>query len=122
MLSLGPGDIALLAALAGGTAWFLIARRNAGSRLSHPALRDLHRSGALVLDVRSPAEFRQGHIQGSRNVPLDQLGSRLADIPANRIILTVCASGVRSGMARRRLLKAGFRDVHNAGPWQTLKG
>ncbi|MGZ4314946.1 MAG: rhodanese-like domain-containing protein [Gaiellaceae bacterium] len=62
-----------------------------------------------VLDVRQPAEWRHGHIQGSQNVPLMHLKRRLAAIPSDKTIVTVCASGHRSNAAARTLQRAGYQ-------------
>lgn len=66
-----------------------------------------------LLDVRTPAEFVVGHIEGSYNVPLDQVGSfatqfRSVDAP----IVLVCRSGARSASALTILSQAGVRDLH----------
>lgn len=66
----------------------------------------------LVLDVRSAAEWRHGHIRGSENVPLGSVKRRLAEFPRDRTIVTVCASGHRSAAAARALRRAGF-EVEN---------
>ena len=60
--------------------------------------------GALLLDVRTPAEFREGHIPGSRNLPLDQI-RRAEEVAAEREtpLFLYCASGARSGAAARQL-------------------
>lgn len=62
----------------------------------------------VVIDVRTPAEFRSGHIAGARLVPLQELGQRLAEIPKDAEVVTVCHSGARSQMAARRLKKEGY--------------
>lgn len=61
-----------------------------------------------LLDVRRPSEWRHGHIRGSHNVPLMQLKSRMAALPRDRTIVTVCASGHRSAAAARMLQRAGY--------------
>lgn len=73
--------------------------------------------GAVVVDVRSAAEFQQGHRPGSLNIPLNELGARLKELDANKTIILCCASGARSGMALGILKKNGFSKVMNAGPW-----
>jgi rhodanese-related sulfurtransferase len=62
-----------------------------------------------VLDVRQPSEWRHGHIQGSQNVPLTQRKRRLAAIPRDKTIVTICASGHRSAAAARTLRKTGYQ-------------
>ena len=62
-----------------------------------------------VLDVRQAGEWRHGHIHGSVNVPLMQLKRRLATLPRDTTIVTVCASGHRSAAAARTLRRAGYQ-------------
>lgn len=69
----------------------------------------------LVLDVRQPAEYRSGHIAGAKLIPLDQLGSRLKELPQGREIVCVCASGNRSHSATRMLTGAGYNAVNMQG-------
>ena len=66
----------------------------------------------FVLDVRQPSEWRRGHIRGADNVPLGSVGRRLATLPRDRTVVTVCASGHRSAGAARMLRRAGF-EVEN---------
>lgn len=80
-------------------------------------LPELRRTGALFVDVRSPGEFAVGNAPGTINIPLQQLGSRLGEIPKTSPIVVCCASGTRSGMARLLLKKNGYRRVHNIGAW-----
>lgn len=76
--------------------------------------------GALIVDVRTPQEYREGHIPQSQNIPLDQLKNKIADLKKkNKPIITVCRSGSRSGMAKSMLTQAGI-DVYNGGPWTSL--
>lgn len=69
----------------------------------------LAQGSVYVLDVRQPSEWRQGHIHGSRNVPLMQVKSRLATLPRDMTIVTVCASGHRSAAAARTLRRSGHQ-------------
>ena len=116
-------EFTLLAALLVGLAWFLLLRsRSRQPPLTQQQLLELRQRGALVLDVRSPGEFAAGHAKGARNIPLPVLKERLGDLERSKPILTCCASGMRSASARSILLKAGFREVHNVGPWTVLKG
>ncbi len=65
----------------------------------------------VVVDVRTPREHAAGSIPGSVNVPLNQLSSRLRDLPADRSLLVYCAGGYRSSTAASLLKRAGFSDV-----------
>ncbi len=83
---------------------------------------ELMKSGAVVLDVRSKAEYAGGHIAGSVNIAVDQLNNNLHRLPdKNKPIITCCASGVRSAMAKRILSDAGYQDVYNGGSWHNLQ-
>ncbi len=68
--------------------------------------------GALrILDVRSPREFVQGHIQGAVNAPLGTTGGACKDWSRETPIALVCLSGHRSQAAAAELLRMGFSDV-----------
>src|SRR5512140_2723614 len=74
--------------------------------------------GALVVDVRTPREWEEGHGAGSILLPLQELAARVHELPKDRVLLMVCRSGARSQTATEYLLERGFREVHNLGPWQ----
>jgi len=115
-------EFTLLAALMVGAAWFFLLRgRNRQAPLTRQQLQELRARGALVLDVRSPGEFAAGHAKGARNIPLPVLKARLGELDPGKPVLTCCASGMRSASARSILLRAGFKEVHNVGPWTVLK-
>jgi phage shock protein E len=83
--------------------------------------KELIDAGALVLDVRSKEEFAGGHARGSVNVPLNQLPSYIRKLKnKQQPIITCCASGMRSGSAKRLLEGEGFTNVHNAGGWHVV--
>lgn len=77
-------------------------------------------AGAMVLDVRTRGEFNAGHLPGAVNLPLGDLGSeapaRIRD--KNKVLLLHCASGTRSGMAKRQLKRMGYHHVHNLGSYR----
>lgn len=77
---------------------------------------NLIQNGAIIIDVRTPQEFKSGHATKSRNIPLNVLNSRIADFKDKTVIL-VCKSGGRAGMAKVLLQKEGV-IAHNLGPWQ----
>lgn len=68
---------------------------------------------ALILDVRDPDEFATVRVEGSLHIPFPVVGLRLADIPRDRPILVLCASGSRSAAITNQLLANGFEDVGN---------
>ena len=67
----------------------------------------------LILDVRSPQEYAEGHIPGAINIPHDQLGSRLAEIGSHKDkdVVLYCGSGGRVGIAVNTLRPAGFSKL-----------
>jgi len=65
----------------------------------------------FVLDVRTPGEWQQRHIDGSTNIPLSRLAERLAEVPRNRPVVAMCAGGYRSSIAASLLQRAGFTRV-----------
>ena len=73
------------------------------------------RDGALLLDVRTPAEFQAGHLDGAVNIPVQELTGRLRELDADRNIVVYCKSGGRSAGATQALKKAGFREVLDLG-------
>ena len=83
--------------------------REVGVREAHEA----QQGGALLLDVRSHAEYAAGHAPGALLIPLPSLGSRMAEVPGDRPICVICHSGGRSAVAAHRLAAAGFSDVAN---------
>ncbi len=89
-----------------------------GSKIN---FKELINQGALILDVRTPAEYRLGNIKGSLNVSMEQVPATINDfLKMGKTIITVCCSGVRSSMAAEYLRSAGI-DVHHAGTWNNLQ-
>ncbi len=77
------------------------------------------KNGALVIDVRSPGEFNSGHLAQAINIPLDEietaLPGRVKD--KNQVLLLHCASGMRSGMAQKKLHGMGYTNAFNLGSY-----
>ena len=73
-------------------------------------------AGAVLLDVRTPQEYREGHIPGSQNVPLQQL-DKVEEVTENKdtILYVYCHSGARSRQAVSLLNHMGYPNVHNIG-------
>ena len=82
-------------------------------------LREKIAQGATIVDVRTPDEFRSGHVAGSINIPLDRIQDQLKKINKDKSVITCCRSGARSGMAADILKRHGF-DVYNGGPWTSV--
>ena len=75
----------------------------------------------FVLDVRQPEEYREGHISGAKLIPLGELKQNLKDLPKQREIICVCASGSRSSSAAKTLLAEGLLVFNMSGgmaAWQ----
>ncbi len=77
--------------------------------------------GAQIIDVRTLGEYTRDHLRNSINIPLNSLGTSLDRIKKDKPVITCCASGGRSSIARRLLLSKGFIDVYNGGSWLSLK-
>lgn len=70
--------------------------------------------GALLLDVRTPTEFAEGHLPGAVNIPVQDLQQRMTEIQAGRRVVVYCRSGARSAVAGK-LLRAGDHEVLDLG-------
>jgi rhodanese-related sulfurtransferase len=68
---------------------------------------------AVILDVRELDEYRQVRVEGSLFIPMSQLGVRLDEIPKDRPVLVLCASGSRSANVTSHLVASGWDDVGN---------
>lgn len=98
----------------------LLARAMGGSNAA--AAKAKLAQGAVVIDVRTEAEFAAGHYQGARNIPLNELQGRMAELgDKQQPIVVYCASGMRSASAVKILKAHGFADVTNAGGLSNLR-
>ena len=87
-----------------------------GGQLSVDDAKALVKNGAVLIDVRSPAEFKQGHIDGAKNIPLNEIGDRASEVgKKDAQVVLYCRSGARSSGAQRILKRSGFEHVHNLG-------
>ena len=86
-----------------------------GGKVATSIVKQKLESGAIIVDVRTPEEFRDGAYPGAKNIPLADLGRRLSEIPKDKPVVLYCASGARSSSAARALKQAGYADVINAG-------
>lgn len=82
--------------------------------------KELVKNGAVIVDVRTSGEYKSGHIKGSMNIPLQEISGSLGKIPKGKVVITCCASGMRSGSAKSILKSNGFTEVHNGGGWTSL--
>ena len=84
--------------------------------------KELIKNGAQIVDVRTKAEYQQGHIKGSINIPLNNLSNHYASLKKDKPVITCCASGVRSAQGKNILKSNGFAQVYNGGGWMSLQG
>lgn len=96
--------------------WPLVRRGAGGPAVGTlEATRLINQNDAIVLDVRSAAEFAQTHILNARNIPLDEMEARLKELERfkQKPVIVSCATGNRSGSAAALLRKHGFSNVVN---------
>ena len=98
------------------TAFILLKR--AGQISTKKALAHL-KNGALVIDVRTPSEFSSGHLPSAINLPLDQIETTLPRRVKDKsqVILLHCQSGMRSGVAKKKLNALGYAKAFNLGSY-----
>jgi phage shock protein E len=77
--------------------------------------------GAVIVDVRTKGEYQAGHIEGSKNIPLDGVKTQVQQLKkSGKPVITVCRSGNRSAIAKSILSSAGI-EVYNGGARTSLK-
>ncbi len=79
---------------------------------------ELVSGGAYLLDVRTQKEVEAGAVEGSVNIPVDELRERLEEIPMDKDILVYCQVGLRSYIANRILLQKGYRSKNISGGYK----
>jgi phage shock protein E len=82
--------------------------------------RELVANGALLLDVRTPEEFRDRHLDGAVNIPVQELAARIPELGARgRPVVVYCRSGARSASAATLMKSAGYEvlDIGGIGNW-----
>ena len=76
--------------------------------------------GAIIVDVRTPQEYNEGHITNSINIPLQSIDVRISMLQKkNKVVILCCRSGSRARQAKRKLESEGIRCV-NGGSWGSL--
>jgi phage shock protein E len=81
----------------------------------------------LLIDVRMPSEYVEGHIPSAVNIPLDQLETKMSAGDRSLLVVVYCQSGRRATMAKKTLDAMGYATVVNFGaisnwPWELVKG
>ena len=85
------------------------------------SVKDFMDKGAVIIDVRTVGEFREGHIKNSKNIPLDTVFSKVNEIKKlNKPVIVCCRSGMRSSQAASILKNSGL-EVRTGGGWQNLE-
>ena len=75
----------------------------------------------VLIDVRTPEEYGQGHIAGARNIPVDELRERLNEIAKNRRVVVYCQVGQRGYLATRMLIQNGYNASNLSGGFKTYQ-
>lgn len=120
---LGAAGLAFSAAAVSGCT----SSAGSSSVAAAPEWADAVRNGALLIDVRSQGEWDQGHVDGARLLPVDQLDARIAEVEQwaggdkSKPVVVYCRSGARAARARTMLQKAGFTRVETAGGYDTVR-
>ena len=83
--------------------------------------KQLMQQGAIIVDVRTKAEYQGEHIKGSLNIPLNNLSNHYSKLEKNKPVITCCASGMGSAQAKNILQSNGFKEVYNGGGWYGLQ-
>jgi NADPH-dependent 2,4-dienoyl-CoA reductase/sulfur reductase-like enzyme/rhodanese-related sulfurtransferase/TusA-related sulfurtransferase len=85
-------------------------------------IEDFRRNGGILLDVRTVEEFNARNIEGSVNIPIEELRNRLSEIPKGKSIIAYCEVGYRSYLATRILLQNGYDDAYDlTGGFKTFE-
>lgn len=91
-----------------------------GQRDNSIEIKEYLEKGAIVIDVRTQAEWNEGHVDGSKHIVLTVIPLKIDEIKAfKKPIITVCRSGGRAGQANQFLSRHGI-DVINGGAWQNV--
>lgn len=108
-------DWIIVIAAVGIVVAFLLIKRM--SFVSEEIARQHLANGALVIDVRSPEEFRDANVRGAINIPLGELKTKVPGRvkDQNQVLLVHCLSGGRSGIAQHQLKGMGYANTFNLG-------
>jgi rhodanese-related sulfurtransferase len=85
--------------------------RPAVAEVTAEETRAKQKAGAVIVDVREPYEWKEGHIPGAIHIPLGSLSRRLQELHPSREVVAVCRSGSRSLTAARIMQQGGFSHV-----------
>lgn len=90
-------------------------KRNYDNNISIEKLKEMENKGYTVIDVRSPQEYKEGHIEGAISIPEYELENRARNelIDLEKPIIVYCSTGHRSKRAQKLLEQMGYREVYN---------
>lgn len=95
--------------------------KNLFSQANESELSEALRGKVFLVDVRTPAEFASGSVEGAVNIPLDQVADSIDVFKKHsETIVVFCRSGNRSGQAKSILENNGVKNVINGGTWQNV--
>ena len=84
-------------------------------------IKDALRNNALIIDVRTAAEYDRGHVPHALNIPVDRINTSIQRIKGyNKPIIVCCNSGARSRTAMQLLKSNGIKEVYNGGSWESV--
>ena len=78
-------------------------------------------TATTIVDVRTEGEFAEGNVNGSINIPLNEVVDRMEELKGMQPLVLCCLSGGRSGQATDFLQAQGCDNVHNGGGWEMVK-
>jgi rhodanese-related sulfurtransferase len=87
---------------------FFVKRTKAFAEVSAADAIALVNNGAVLIDVRTGLEYKAGHADGARHMPLESVAGRAKELPAGSQVVVICQSGHRSALAARSLAKRGI--------------
>lgn len=102
---------------------WLFGTTSTGKNISAEEVEGKLNAGAMIVDVRTPAEYAEGHVEGAPNIPHDQVAGRINEFGPNkeREIIVYCKVGGRAGRAMEILKNHGYSRVLNAGGYDSLR-
>ena len=89
--------------------------------LGNSKIKKALRKGAIIIDVRSVAEYDRGHIPDALNIPVDRINVSIQRIKAAKMpVVLCCNSGTRSNAALQLLKTQGVKEIYNGGSWEKV--
>lgn len=87
--------------------------------VTYKYLETMDKDGSILVDVRTPKEFAEGHLEGAINIPVDELRDRMHELDKDKEIVEYCRVGIRGYIAERILAQNGFKVKNISGGWLT---